>query len=370
MKKSEKYKEIVKLFEKLAYKNDIGKVFSDTMLICAITLQNSVMKYVDNKRYLELEKIYLETINSYDKEEIEILTKIFASIIIELENAFSEKRVIDILGQLFHDLMLHNKFKGQFFTPQHIADFMGKISITDDEVKDKLSDKGYFTLGEPCCGSGVMVLGMVNTLIEEGINFQKQVLVFATDIDLKCVCMAYIQCTLYGIPAIITHGNTLSNETYSTWYTPSYLMQDWSNKKVVNSENDITKIANKVKEIVAVVDDETVLIKPAWETFDEMKAYAKEIARKAIKLNLSNDDIEKECYVIYKDCEILNCCIDLSKKFIEYMKDDNKFDEVKSYTNELQENWNNILISNEEDRVNECIDDNKKDNEEQLSLVI
>lgn len=47
---------------------------------------------------------------------------------------------------------------------------------------------------------------------------------FGTDIDERCVAMSYIQCSLLGIPAIITHGNALTLECWSEWETPAYIM--------------------------------------------------------------------------------------------------------------------------------------------------
>ena len=49
---------------------------------------------------------------------------------------------------------------------------------------------------------------------------EKKTLLVAQDIDIRCVWMAYIQLSLYGIPAVVIHGNTLTMETWSQWYTP------------------------------------------------------------------------------------------------------------------------------------------------------
>ncbi len=32
--------------------------------------------------------------------------------------------------------------------------------------------------------------------------------------------MTYIQLSLYGIPAVVIHGNTLTQEAWSEWFTP------------------------------------------------------------------------------------------------------------------------------------------------------
>lgn len=49
----------------------------------------------------------------------------------------------------------------------------------------------------------------------------------ATDIDLKCVYMCYLQLSLYGIPAVVIHGNTLTLEEWSRWFTPVYIAHGW-----------------------------------------------------------------------------------------------------------------------------------------------
>jgi hypothetical protein len=36
--------------------------------------------------------------------------------------------------------------------------------------------------------------------------------------------MAYIQLSLYGIPAMVIHGNTLTMEEWDRWYTPCALV--------------------------------------------------------------------------------------------------------------------------------------------------
>lgn len=70
-----------------------------------------------------------------------------------------------------------------------------------------------------------MVMGLVNAL--KNVNHCSQIVVTGVDIDLKCVHMAYLQLSLYGIPAVIIHGNTLTCEEWSRWYTPSYIMGGW-----------------------------------------------------------------------------------------------------------------------------------------------
>ena len=39
--------------------------------------------------------------------------------------------------------------------------------------------------------------------------------------------MTYVQLSLYAVPAVIKHGNTLSMNEWSNWYTPAYMLGAW-----------------------------------------------------------------------------------------------------------------------------------------------
>ena len=72
-----------------------------------------------------------------------------------------------------------------------------------------------------------MVLGFARAMLEAELNYCFQLFVLATDIDIKCVHMTYLQLSLYGIPAAVTHGNALTLEEWSRWETPVYIMHGW-----------------------------------------------------------------------------------------------------------------------------------------------
>jgi hypothetical protein len=77
-------------------------------------------------------------------------------------------------------------------------------------------------------GSGAMVIALAHEMRELGINYQQHLHVTATDVDPKCVHMAYVQFALLHIPAVIIHGNTLSREEFGRWYTPAHIMDGWT----------------------------------------------------------------------------------------------------------------------------------------------
>lgn len=222
-------KELVGLINQLGQKHGVYQVFNDFLEMTSIAISNAV----DKAQYEERESAYHEIISRYEKIEIDKFPDMFVHLTEELEK-YAEHPT-DVLGEVFHELELHNKYVGRFFTPQHISDFMGAVTLGENDLTIK--EKGYLTLCEPCVGGGAMVLGFANAMKDNGYHFQKQMVVSATDIDLKCVHMSYIQLSLYGIPAVVTHGNTLTLEKWSNWYTPSYVFGNWSLRQSVHEQN-------------------------------------------------------------------------------------------------------------------------------------
>jgi type I restriction-modification system DNA methylase subunit len=218
------FKNIMKNIQKLSMRHQTWKVFSDFCEMSAIAISNSVDKVNKDKR----ETRYLDIVKQYEKEEIDLFPTMFADLVESLQFHAENHKLEDVLGRIFHELELHNQWKGQYFTPMNVCNAMGQMTLQGhDEI---IKQNGYITVGEPCVGSGAMILGIANALIEGGYNYSKHMVVTGTDIDLKCVHMAYIQFSLYGIPAIVVHGNSLTVETWSTWYTPLYVLNNMITK--------------------------------------------------------------------------------------------------------------------------------------------
>lgn len=225
---------IVKTIRRLGYIYSAWDVFSDFIEMGALTVANSVDHTAE--AWGKREARYLETINKYRPEEQNLFPEMLADLaeVLQYELTWSNAPV-DVLGAVFHELEFHNQHRGQFFTPQHICDFMGAIALGD--AQERLKEKGYIALNEPCCGSGAMCLGLAKAMMDVGLNYCAQLIVLATDIDIKCVYMCYLQLSLYGIPAVVTHGNTLTLEEWSRWFTPVYILHGWHKK--VSGKNNI-----------------------------------------------------------------------------------------------------------------------------------
>ena len=118
----------------------------------------------------------------------------------------------DILGEIFCELELFDQGGGQVLTPQQTADIMGATTLTAELVEREIAQRGYVTIKENCCGSGALILGALNALLDLGVNPCRQARVQASDLDERCVLMTFIQLSLYGIPAVVLRQNAVTDE--------------------------------------------------------------------------------------------------------------------------------------------------------------
>ncbi|MEE1074265.1 MAG: N-6 DNA methylase [Acutalibacteraceae bacterium] len=251
----ENCKGIIDGLKALGNKHSIWNVFEDWLKVCSISISNAV----DWNQANEREEQYLETINKYTPEEQKVLTKTFAELVNALQKEAETGGPCDLLGKVFHALELHNKYHGQFFTPFHICEFMGQVALADggeagNIASEALYKKGYLSVCEPCVGSGGMVLGFAKAMHNNKMNYCDQMVAYCCDIDIKCVHMAYLQLSLYGIPAVIIHGNSLTNEEWSRWYTPVYMINGWPMRERV--ENLLETIQEATQDRPAVKPEE------------------------------------------------------------------------------------------------------------------
>ena len=222
-------KAVVRLIHEAAYSKSARNVFSDFVEMFAISISNSVNPKERDMR----ERRYLDIIKSYDKRHQQLFPKMCGELVMALDERLRTSGPEDILGPIFHELGLYSNTSGQFFTPQPIADLMAMMVCGNEQ--QVIKEQGYIRVCEPTCGSGVMVTSMCKFMMKNGLNYNRELLVEATDIALICVHMAYIQLSLYGIPAVVIHGNTLILEEWSRWYTPVYILHGWGIREAIKS---------------------------------------------------------------------------------------------------------------------------------------
>ena len=85
---------------------------------------------------------------------------------------------------------------------------------------------------------------------KRNINFQERLFVEAIDIDEMCFQMAYLQLSLYGIPARVLLGDTIVYKFSKMLYTPMYFINGFSWKLKEKEQSETKSEQEVIKEIV------------------------------------------------------------------------------------------------------------------------
>ncbi|MCM1368200.1 MAG: SAM-dependent methyltransferase [Roseburia sp.] len=212
-------KEIVKLIDRACVMHDKDRFISDLLCCMAISISN----LVDKMQYDKREEEYKQTISHYNKQEQQALSEICGKIFMLLSSVVYDDGVFaDYLGELFMGCNMGNSHNGQFFTPYHVSKLCAKLSIGTP----KKGSGEILTVNDPCCGSGGMMIAALDVLKNDfDINYTMDCFVDCSDIDIRCVHMAYLQLSLAGVPAIVKHQDSLTQTLYSVWRTPAFMFQ-------------------------------------------------------------------------------------------------------------------------------------------------
>jgi len=219
----------VKLFRRMAPERHRYDVFRDFVIMAACALHNGFWK--EPKREAE----YMAIIGRYKPDDQKAFPLLLAHLVAMLE---PEPR--DMLGPLYMEMEVANRDQGQFFTPPEVSEMMARLQGVDQLLND---GRPFITLSEPACGAGGMVLAVVKTLIGAKHDPARTLWVQAWDIDRLAALMAYVQLSLWNVPAEIVVGNTLSLEVREVWHTPAHHLGFWSSK--LAAEPRLTPKADK-----------------------------------------------------------------------------------------------------------------------------
>lgn len=232
MKKCNYVKEFEQTIYSFSRARSTWEIFNDFLYLTAAALA-SVVPVPERE---EREQRYLAIINRYEKKEQELLVKLFVITVQALE----EDRRQDFMGTIYHSLNLQQEQKGQFFTPYNISEMMAKILIDEEMLLGGIKKKGYASISDPACGSGAMLIAFANAAGKLNIDYQKNVLFEAQDIDRTAGLMCFIQLSLLGCPAVIIIGDSLlkpgMHPDNDIWYSPLYYMNHWRFQKTVEVE--------------------------------------------------------------------------------------------------------------------------------------
>lgn len=209
------------------------------MVACAMS------NTVDKAHYDEREKRYLEIINKYEESQQHIFPKLYAAVVLALD----ENPEQDFLGEMFMDLHLDYEELKQIFTPYHVCQLMADITM--DDLVEQIDKQGYVSINDCCCGAGANLIAAINSarhkLEDAGLNFQNHILIIGQDIEELVALMCYIQISLLGVAGYIKVGNALtkpmtpgdSMENY--WFTPMYFSDVWHTRRTIRTFIDLFK---------------------------------------------------------------------------------------------------------------------------------
>lgn len=164
--------------------------------------------------YGQRETLYLEAIKPHrdNQEVLDLYAEAFGRMVNDYGRG---RRYADHLGEYHMSLQSVKgaQFSGEYFTPMVVAELIADVSVGVSAPPIP------FMMHEPACGSGRMILATAKALEERGYPVSAMQAT-AWDLSVHCFHMTYINLTLWGIPAKVTHGNTLSAEHYATQQNP------------------------------------------------------------------------------------------------------------------------------------------------------
>lgn len=211
--------EFLKEFKRVGYLKSNYDLFKDflTLSYTAICKATETGKEAD-----DLEAEYMGVVKTYHEKDLwvirEMMPKLFAL------TEMGQYHKADFLGSIYHELEIHNKQVGQFFTPYCLCELTAQMTIQDGIEKIKSGKKKFFTLDEPAAGAGAMILACGNATEDAGLNPALSMFFQATDISEMAFKMCYVQTSLRGLSGFVRLGNSLSKEIVKVRKTPMTAM--------------------------------------------------------------------------------------------------------------------------------------------------
>ncbi|MCC6455182.1 MAG: N-6 DNA methylase [Caldilineaceae bacterium] len=223
------------MIEKFRYQHNLYEVFRDWTELAAAEVHQLPYHagvYAKDAAFEAVEAQYMQVAKKYERADFGI----FAELLGITRLALATKHQ-DFLGQCYMRLEINNMRAGQYFTPYEVSLLVTRMCL--EKIEPVIEENGgWFTLQEPACGSGGMVIAAAQILEERRIG-SGTMYFDATDIDRLCSNMTYIQAGLLGLTGVVWHGNTLSMEMQSHRFTPAArLHSSRTNEMMASTKTD------------------------------------------------------------------------------------------------------------------------------------
>lgn len=176
------------------YKHEPSRLFEDylDLVLCAVANQQREVRY-------------LEVAKRYTKDELVLISELFAMHVLIHEAQTAGGGWYDMLGDIYMDMAGRSKTSrmGQFFTPEPVCTMMAQMTLGDETTGKTVQDC--------CAGSGRMLLAAHAIAPDLGT-------LYAADLDGICVKMCALNFWLHGVRGEVAHMNSLSLEWYGAYH--------------------------------------------------------------------------------------------------------------------------------------------------------
>lgn len=211
---------IIKLFQSAHYSKSVHELFAVWAEVSALTVHQMpyhAMLLPKDDDFRAIEEQYMTAIKGLDREILDLICEVYSWVefgLIRFER--------DILGPVYMGLEIGSKRGGQYFTPEGVCDMMAQLTF-DPGIFDAITDRPV-TFHEPASGSGGMLISLIRTIKESGIDHRARAWFDAIDLSRNSFNMTYIQLGLLGTNGVIHHANTLSLEEFDHRLLPQSLV--------------------------------------------------------------------------------------------------------------------------------------------------
>jgi type I restriction-modification system DNA methylase subunit len=221
-------KALLKLLDEAARRSHMNRAqaFDDTLRMIVCTLGRPLME----NEYMEVVERHTE--GRKGRRGCDSIAQFFG----QLVHGMTETNR-DLLGDLFEGAITRGE-AGQFLTPEPICEMLARMNLPVEPT----DLDGRRTVGDPCCGSGRMLLAAA--AIQPNWQFVGQ------DVDVRCVRMAAINLALRNRFGHVVWGNSLAVEQRMVLETGR--LEVWGNairhREIRESSPEVRELAESQRE--------------------------------------------------------------------------------------------------------------------------
>ena len=215
-------KDIIRIFESFTDR-DFYTVIADFFEMSAISIRNAV--HIGKTRD-EYEERYERTRQKYTPDQFTMFATALGLLMDDIHASMDCGKLCDWCGEIYMESGTSNSRLGQFFTPYAVSAVTSQSVVREDDVRAKLDGNpdAVFTIYEPTCGAGGMIISTIEKLMQMGVNYAHNIFVDCGDIDSRCVHMTYLVLSVLGVPAVVRKGDALMLKYTEAWFTPAYVI--------------------------------------------------------------------------------------------------------------------------------------------------